>query len=62
MGPGELVAILGLALVVVGPDKLPHAVRTAGRVMGELRRISASLQQELRDAVAEPDPDPEPEA
>jgi Tat protein translocase TatB subunit len=51
VGPGELLAILALALVVLGPGRLPEAVRTAGRAMGELRRISGDLQRELRTAL-----------
>ena len=51
VGFAELLAILGLALVILGPAKLPDAVRTAGRVMGELRRISGGFQQELRNAL-----------
>ncbi len=50
VGFAELLAILVLALVILGPGRLPDAVRTAGRVMGELRRISADFQQELRNA------------
>jgi len=53
LGGGELLVILLVALIVLGPTKLPVAVRQVGRVLGELRRISAGFQQELRDA-AEP--------
>jgi sec-independent protein translocase protein TatB len=56
IGAGELLVILGVALLVLGPDRLPEAVRTAGRVMGEVRRITGSFQQELRSALDEPDP------
>ena len=51
VGSGELLAILALALVILGPNKLPEAVRTAGRVMGELRRISGGFQWQLRNAL-----------
>ena len=50
IGPGELVAILAVALIVLGPNRLPEAVRTVGRVVGELRRISSGFQEELRNA------------
>lgn len=50
IGPGELVAILAVALIVLGPNRLPEAVRTVGRVVGELRRISSGFQDELRNA------------
>lgn len=54
VGPGEALAILVIALIVLGPEKLPEVVRTVGRVMGELRRMSNSFQNELRDAVDDP--------
>ena len=51
---GELVVILLVALIVLGPDKLPDAIRKVGRVYGELRRMSSGFQAELRDALDEP--------
>jgi Tat protein translocase TatB subunit len=55
IGPGELVAILTVALIVLGPNRLPEAVRTVGRVVGELRRISSGFQEELRHALDDGD-------
>jgi sec-independent protein translocase protein TatB len=54
IGGGELIVILVIALIVLGPDKLPDAVRRAGRLYGELRRMSSGFQAELRDALDEP--------
>jgi sec-independent protein translocase protein TatB len=54
IGGGELIAILIIALIVLGPDKLPDAVRRAGRLYGELRRMSSGFQAELRDVLDEP--------
>jgi sec-independent protein translocase protein TatB len=54
IGAGELIVILGVALLVLGPDRLPEAVRTAGRVMGEARRITSSFQEELRSTLDPP--------
>jgi sec-independent protein translocase protein TatB len=50
----EVVIILLVALIVLGPDKLPDAVRKAGRFYGELRRMSTGFQAELREALDEP--------
>ena len=47
----ELVVILVIALIVLGPKKLPEAARSVGRGMRELRD---SLQ-----GATEPDPYPE---
>ena len=54
LGTGEVLVILVVALVVLGPDKLPGAARQAGRWLGELRRLSSGFQAELRDALQEP--------
>lgn len=50
----EVVLILLLALVVLGPEKLPEALRRFGRVYGEVKRISTGFQSEFRDAFEEP--------
>jgi sec-independent protein translocase protein TatB len=55
VGGGELLVIMLLALIVLGPQKLPGAVRQAGRVMGEVRRISSGFQQELKQALDDSD-------
>jgi sec-independent protein translocase protein TatB len=56
IGGGELLVIMLIALIVLGPQRLPDAARTVGRVMGELRRVSSGFQQELKDAF-DPDAD-----
>ncbi len=42
-----------LALLVLGPERLPQAARTMGRWFGELRRLTGSLQAEVQDVVDE---------
>ena len=51
VGGGELLVILLVALIVLGPQRLPDAARQVGRVMGDIRRISGGFQQELQDAL-----------
>lgn len=46
--------ILVIALLVLGPEKLPEAARQAGRVLAELRRMSSGFQAEMRDAMHNP--------
>ena len=36
-GPLELLVILGIALIVLGPKKLPEAARSVGRGMREFK-------------------------
>lgn len=53
IGPGELLAICVIALIVLGPDKLPQALGTMGRVMAEMRKVSTGFQEEIRHAFDE---------
>ena len=50
LGGGEILVILLVALIVLGPTRLPPAVRQVGKVVGEIRRIGQGFQQELREA------------
>jgi sec-independent protein translocase protein TatB len=50
----EVVFILLAALVVLGPEKLPGAIRQFGRIYSELRKMGQGFQSELRDAFDEP--------
>lgn len=47
IGFTELVIILIIALVVVGPEKLPELGRTIGKTVRDLRRVYANLRAEL---------------
>ena len=54
LSPDKILMLGILALVVLGPNRLPEAARTAGRMLGQLRRMSAGFQSEVREALAEP--------
>lgn len=47
IGLPELIIILIIALVVVGPERLPELGRQVGKVVRDLRRIYANLRSEL---------------
>lgn len=53
VGGMELVAIGVLALVVLGPEKLPGALRQAGSLLGQLRRMSDSFRVDVTAALTE---------
>jgi len=48
MSISEIVLILVVALVVLGPKKLPVAARKLGALMGQLQRMSRDLSETIR--------------
>jgi sec-independent protein translocase protein TatB len=50
----EIVFLLLIALIVLGPEKLPEAVRKFGKVYAEIKKMSTGFQSELRSALDEP--------
>jgi sec-independent protein translocase protein TatA len=57
LGPAEILVILVVALIVLGPKKLPEAGRQMGKAIAEVRKWSQGFQDEIRSAV---DFDPNP--
>ncbi len=51
LGPAEILVILIVALIVLGPDRLPKAARQLGKAVGEVRRWSNNVQDDLRGAL-----------
>jgi len=52
--PEKLFLVGIIALIVLGPNRLPQAARTMGRFVAQVRRMSSSFQEEVRDALADP--------
>jgi len=46
----ELLVILVVALVVLGPKRLPELARTLGKAMAEFRRSTTEIMDELQTA------------
>lgn len=51
VGGPEILVIFLVALIVLGPQQLPKAMRTFGSVMGEIRKVSSNFQSEMRSAM-----------
>jgi len=47
IGSSELLVILVVAFLVLGPSHLPKIARTLGKAMGEFRRVSTEFQRTL---------------
>ena len=59
LGPAEILVILVVALVVLGPKRLPEAGRQIGRFVSEVRHWSSAVQAEISNVIdleGEPQP------
>ena len=54
LGPAEILVILVVALIVLGPKRLPEAGRQVGKAISEVRKWSQTFQDEIRGTL---DPD-----
>lgn len=52
IGTPEILVILVVALIVVGPEKLPKFARTIGKTLGDFRRVSTDFQRTLNTEIA----------
>ena len=50
VGMQELVVILVVALIVLGPRRLPEVARALGKALAEFRRATSDVTEELRNA------------
>jgi sec-independent protein translocase protein TatB len=53
VGASELLMIVIVAVVVIGPKDMPTAMRTAGRWIGKMRRISGHFRSGIDAMVRE---------
>ena len=51
IGFSEILVIFVLALIVLGPEKLPRVVREVGRWVGRARAMARQFQEQLEDEV-----------
>lgn len=52
IGFPELILILVVALLVVGPSKLPELARSMGKAFGQFRRMADDVRDSLEHEVA----------
>ncbi len=53
IGFPELVIIMIVALLVVGPSKLPELARSLGKTFQELRRMADDIKESFEDGIPE---------
>ena len=59
IGMPELLLILAVALIVLGPKKLPEMARALGRGLAEFRRTTDDVKREMQEAADELDTRPD---
>ncbi|CCK78731.1 twin-arginine translocase TatA/TatE family subunit [Desulfobacula toluolica] len=47
LGMPEILLILAIALIVIGPQKLPDLAKTLGRAMGEFKRSAQDFKRSI---------------
>ena len=58
IGGAEVLLIAIVALVVLGPERLPELGRSAGRMVHKLKTMTDGLQSEVRDVMDDPSMQP----
>lgn len=56
LGAGEIVVVLAVALMVLGPKKMPEVARNLARFVAQLRRMADDVRSQVDDALQEPQP------
>lgn len=47
IGTGELILILAIALIVVGPGKLPELGKSLGKSINEFKKFSNEIKEDI---------------
>lgn len=50
---GELVVLVVLAVLVLGPEKLPEYAQQLARLVKELRRMATGAKEQLREEIGD---------
>ena len=61
IGMTELLVILTIGLIVIGPKKLPELARSLGKGLAEFRRASTEVRREFLSVADEAKIDPPPQ-
>ncbi len=59
VGLPEIAVIVGIALVIFGPKKLPEIGKNLGKTMKSLQKATSEFENELKKAVSESEETPD---
>lgn len=54
IGGGELLVILVVVVIFIGPTKLPEVANTLGKITTTVRRFNRDFQDEIRNSFDDP--------
>jgi len=54
IGGGELLIIILVIVIFIGPSKLPEVANTLGRMSATVQRFNQSFQDEIRNSFEDP--------
>ncbi len=60
IGPWELILILVVALIVVGPGKLPDVAKSLGKATREFKKATSGIKKEFDEVVKTATDEPKP--
>ncbi len=58
IGPWELMIVLLIALVIVGPGKLPEVARGLGKAFSDFKKVTSGVQKDIEEAMRFDEPPP----
>ncbi|HEV3112972.1 MAG TPA: twin-arginine translocase TatA/TatE family subunit [Candidatus Binataceae bacterium] len=56
MGLFEIIIILAVALIVLGPERMPEVIRLAVQILREVRTAAHEAMREITDAIEQENP------
>lgn len=62
LGAWELAMVMVVALVVLGPDKIPEVARKLARFLGQARRMADDVRRNVDEAIQDAEPKNSPPA
>ncbi len=58
----EISLVAVVALLILGPKRLPRVAQTVGRLLGKSRKLWRKVKNEVADLDSDPDPDSDSDA
>lgn len=58
IGGGEITLVALVVLMLFGGEKMPELARSVGKALREFKKMTAGVEEQLKQAMAEPPPKP----